>query len=108
VRAIEQLVAEGRAKPKRRRRDRFAPVLTALLEDLWSNVRGKNPRREPTMAGDIQVLRLAREDLRRLRAVARAAYLQTDAHHVARPCDCHVCKAVWKHLVDPRAAGGSR
>jgi hypothetical protein len=68
-------------KPRRRRRDRFAPVLTALLQDLFGAARRGGH------AGDVQVLRLAREELGHLRAVMREAYLQTDAHHVSRPWD---------------------
>jgi hypothetical protein len=98
MRAIETLMAEGRAKPKRRRRrrDRFAPVLSALLQDLAD--------RPALMPGDPGILRLAREDLRHLRAVVAAAYQQAEDHSVAMPCSCPVCRAVWDHLVMPARA----
>jgi hypothetical protein len=53
-------------------------------------------------------VKLAREDLRHLRAVVRAAWRTAELHGTDRPCDCRVCKAVWDHLVEPRRKEGKR
>lgn len=95
MRSIETLTAEGRAPPKRKRRDRFAPELVQFV--ARAVVGGVGLR--PTGIA-------AKEDLRNVLAVVRAAYRQAGLHGTDRPCDCVVCRAVWTHIVEPKRRRG--
>jgi hypothetical protein len=88
MRSIETLIVEGKTEPKRKRRDHFAPVLTALLEDL---------RDRPALCpGDPSIIRMATEELARLKAVVRAWQREqhihcSDSTQVARAIE----KLIW-------------
>lgn len=71
---------------------KIAPVLQALMADLWAKARMPPPTQ--TKAGDAKVLRLAEAELRGLLTVARL--LRTE-HVCADPSygkDCVCCRAL--------------
>jgi hypothetical protein len=61
---------------------KIAPVLTALMADLWSNAHGKKPHPKASMEGNRRVIRLATADLRALLSVARAGQRAVDVWRI--------------------------
>jgi hypothetical protein len=77
-------------------RTKIAPVLSALVKDLWGRAKTPPPTRQK--AGDAQLLRIAEAELRAVLAVVRAAKDHSHADVEYDPVSerhlCPICRAL--------------